>query len=264
MTPEGTVEAIALSELKALQQSLKKVEKALAGATKVFETAERRPIDELEKGVKALDAALAGLADRVRVEHAPAVAAAFRERISAQRIERSDVERRRRALAASAHSAGWPTDHAGETDYVGPFTVRHRPSESTVAFGSLRLLSLKLPSGEELMATLEASRSRLEAEANKGFEEFLIAALAAQQGMSHSEAVPWPAIVAQVVPDLKVRRRASKAILYRLSMLLSGQAPGNRRIQIAPPTLAEQRSAVSVPRLDRAHDDVRVYRVRLS
>ncbi len=258
-----TVETAALAELRGLQLSLRKVEKACAAAAKAFGSVERRPVEELEKVTKALDAALTAVGDRVRVEDARAYASTLAERTKTIRDERSDVDRRRRQLAAAAQVAGWAIEHTGAKDFVGPFSVQHRPSDSTIGFGSFRLQKLKVPSGEEVMAALEAHKSRLEAEAKKGWEEFVGAALAAQARISASEPVPWPTVVAEVLPDPKVRRRAGKTLLYRLAMLVSGLAPGNRRVQSVPPTLAEQRAAVTVPKLNRANDDVRIYRVRL-
>lgn len=258
------MESAALAELKGLQQSLRRIEKALAAATKAFSSLERTPIEGLEKVTTALQAALATAGDRARLDDSRAFALSLTQQAKTLREERSDVDRRRRRLAEAAQAAGWPIEHTGAKDFVGPFTVQHRPSDSTIGFGTFRLQKLKVPSGEEVMAALSAHKLRLEDEAKRGWEEFLAAAVAAQLRISASEPVPWPAVVAEVIPDQEARRKAAKTLLYRLSMLLSGSAPGNRRVQIVPPTLSEQRTAVTVPKLNRANDDVRVYRIRLN
>jgi hypothetical protein len=258
------VSQTAIVELKGLQAALRKVQRACTQIEKKFAESDHTALTDLEKAAKGLESALLAIRSRAQLPETESYNAGLIQTLAQLRAHRGDVNRRREDLAATARAAGWPTEHTGAKDYIGPFSLQHQPADSVINFGSYRLQKIKMPSGQELVAALEMHRKRLESEAMKGWSEFFEAALAVQNRLSVSEPVPWPRLASELVPDPKARRKAGKTLLFRLSMLLSGRAPGDRGIQIVPPTLFEQRSALTVPKLNQANDEVRVYRVRLS
>lgn len=250
------------TEIQSLKTAARKVETALAQADKAFAEAERAPVALLQKVVRGLGEAL----DSLPPSCLPLTRSRFNEleaRVAEILSARSEVAPRRQALVELARAAGWDVVSTSVKDFVGPFTVEHAPSASTVKFGPYRLAKLELPAGAELMNTLKAQKQKLHDEALKGWDDFIRRALEAQGSVGFAETVPWPTLVAHAIPDPVARKRAAKALHYRVAMLISGQAPGGHRIQCVPPTLAEQRLALSVPRLDRANDETRIYRVRL-
>jgi hypothetical protein len=252
-----------LAEIDAQIEALRSVKRAADRVQKVLAAAADSDLESLEQAQAALSLALKDNTLSALVPVAAKLAIDAKARLASLKSERADVRRRREDFARLAHLRGWPTAHTGEVDHVGPFILHHAQDATTISYGSLRIAKLKYPSPTLIANAIEAHERKLNADAHDRFEEFLGAAAREQENLSKSEAVPWPAVIEALIPNVAERKRMKRVLLWRLGLLLSGRAPGGWRIETVPPNLQEMPRAWSVPRLDRPNDALRLFRIRL-
>lgn len=187
----------------------------------------------------------------------------YRSRIEEIKRKRSDVRARREEFVRIARDAGWVVQSTGTADFVGPFKIQHDERTTIVFFAKFRVKRISYPSGATVLDTLKKVSEKMEDDALKGWGEFVDSVVATQERISATEPVPWGELFASIVPDKAQQKRLGRLFCYRLSLLISGKAPGGWKAVTVPPALAEQRFAWRVPRLDRPNDVVRVHRLRL-
>lgn len=175
----------------------------------------------------------------------------------APRRPEPDVNVRREDLHRLAQARGKNTTHTQSRDHIGPFTVEHSDSGSTVRLGELKPRHLPHPSAELLLETMEQEQVRLRRAAEAAFSEEALARMEQHQAHEPDRAIPLPEL-------LKAAGRPipKETVVYGVALLRS-QGLRGRQAQISPPTLAEQGSAITVPSLDRANDPERIFRLRL-
>lgn len=252
-----------LAEVDARIEALRNVKRALDRVQKILSAAVDPDFESLEQAEAALSLALTDKALAAVVPLAAKLAADAMARLASLKSERIDVRRRREDFARLAQLRGWPTAHTGDADHVGPFTLHHAQEATTISYASLRIARLKYPSPVLVAEAIAAHERKLDGDARRHFEEFLVAAAREQERLSKTEAVPWPAIIEVLIPNAAERKRMKRLLLWRLGLLLSGRAPGGWRIETVPPNLQEMPRAWSVPRLDRPNDALRLFRIRL-
>jgi hypothetical protein len=254
---------LALSEALELTKALRPACKAIDGVLKALETSDKEPLGQLTKKVAALErtAEQEGLKRSV-VALGTALVETKRALAGIER-DRRDVLKRRQAIALLAAERGFRFKHGDRSDWLGPFRVDHTEQTAVIKLARFAVARLRSPSGLEAVLAAEASRSKLEKEARRGWDEFVAAAYRRQETLSPSEPVAWAALVDAAIPDPKVRRRNAPVITYRLALLVFGGAPDGWAFTCVPPTLAEQRNAVEVPDPQHPGESVRVSRGRL-
>ncbi len=220
-------------------------------------------IDILERKVGALEKALRQGSLETTIPQAGGALEQIRSRLDELKKQRSDARRRREEFARLARERGWSLVQTASGDYTGPFKLEHTEKACTLRFGRFLLKRLSYPSPIHLADAIVESTQQLEAEARRGWSEFIARAAEAQEKLSPVEPVPWKELVQAAIPDAKQSSRLKRSLCYRLAMLMSSRGLEGWGIAIAPPNLAEQREAWTVPRLDRPNESVRVFRVRL-
>lgn len=176
---------------------------------------------------------------------------------------RSDIRARRESLMKIARKNKLICESTGTTDYIAPFRVEHQPNQSQIFFGRIRLEKLSYPTANEIFEVIQKSHQSLQSESRKDWDSFLQGMIQAQSRISSIGPVPWKALLDMVIPDAKIQRRMELVLCYRLALLIEGQDTNGWKAVVTPPTLTEQTNAWSIPRLHRAHEIVRVWRVRL-
>ena len=127
------------------------------------EAARRESLVDLAQKVAAVaDAAHADIVARLQVLEA----------------ERGDTNRRRNEFAAAASGYDWRVEHKQDRDFIGPFTIEHKPGQSVIKLGTTKVAVRAFASGAELFEAVKAERARLEVAAR--------AALARDEGEAPS------------------------------------------------------------------------------
>ena len=258
----ASVQSEGVRQVDAVLRSLKLLRKGLVQVRDLY-AAQEPIVAATENALNKMNAmenkeALASVVPMAYREEAE-----YRERLEHLKRQRSDVTKRREEMVRLARQNGMEVLCTGTADFTGPFKIEHQEDQSTVFFGKSRLERIPYPAAIHLVKALEKWRKSLEEKARKGWEEFIVKAVNAQEEISSSEAVPWRRVLNSVIPNEKSQKRLGVVLRYRLSMLISGRGPGGWRVVIVPPPLAEQRQAWSVPRMDRPNELVRVARLRL-
>jgi len=262
ISKEPELQDSAIAQIDNAVKSLKSLRKALFGMKDLLSSSDTY-FDEIAKKVKPLDAfsnpgPLASLVPLAIQEIDD-----YRARLEEIKSQRSDVRKRREEFVRMARDSGLLVQCMGTTDFTGPYKVEHVEQNSSIWFGKYRLQKIAYPSGGNILNTLRKVSRKLEEDALHGWNEFIDQIIAAQESISHTEFVPWKNLFNAVLPNIAQQRKLASLFCYRLSILISGKAPGGWKAITAPPALSEQRSAWGVPRLDKTNDIVRVYRLRL-
>jgi hypothetical protein len=176
---------------------------------------------------------------------------------------RSDVDHRRKDIAASAAGDAWALEHRETRDEIGPFTLHHRADSTVVKLGHVKLGELRFPTGEEVVRAVRAERARLEAAARALWPELRDRLVPLQQGDSE-DIVPWARAVEVLSTNDAPFKKREGVVLFLLATLRAYGIDG-WRVSFRPPSLAQQnaREAVSVPRIDKPGHADRVSGLRL-
>lgn len=176
---------------------------------------------------------------------------------------RSDVDRRRKDIAAAAAHDAWALEHRETRDEIGPFTLHHRADATVVKLGHVKLGELRFPTGEEVVRAVRAERTRLEAAARTLWPELRDRLVPLQQAGSE-DLVPWARAVEVLSTSDTPFKKREGAVLFLLAALRAYGIDG-WRVSFRPPSLAQQnaREAVSVPRIDKPGHADRVSGLRL-
>jgi len=256
------LENSAIAQINSAVKSLKTLRKALL-ETKDLLSSSDPCFDEISKTGNPLDAFPDTGPLALLIPLAIQEREGYRARIEEIKRQRSDIRNRREDFVRMARDSGLVVQCMGTTDFTGPYKVEHLEQYSSIWFGKYRLQKIAYPSGGNILNALREVSSKLEEEALHGWAEFMDQIVAAQERVSHTEFVPWKNLFNAVLPNIAQQRRLGSLFCYRLSILISGKAPGGWKAITAPPALSEQRSAWGVPRLDKTNEIVRVYRLRL-
>jgi hypothetical protein len=214
----------------------------------------------------ALAAAEEALADDLVALATAAAEEARRERdrigneLSERERERRDTAKVREALATAARGWDWMIEHKDRRDFIGPFTVEHAPGDVRVLLGRIRLKTLDHPTGEEVFAAVRSERERLERDARAEWPVIRTALLERQR--APEDAVPWRTLVEALSPDGPLRKR-EPAVVLALALLREGVLEAGWTLSTRPPSLAHQKDALSLPRVDRPGSPDKVYALRV-
>jgi hypothetical protein len=252
----------AIAQIDSAVKSLKSLRKALLWTKDLLSSSDPY-FEEIAKKMKPLDVFPDTGPLALLVPLAIQEIEGYRARLEEIKKQRSDVRNRREEFVRMAGDSGFVIQCMGTTDFSGPYKVEHVEQYSSIWFGKYRLQKIAYPSGGNIFNTLREVSGKLEEEALHGWAEFMDQIVAAQERISHTEFVPWKNLFNAVLPNIAQQRRLGSLFCYRLSILISGKAPGGWKAITAPPALSEQRSAWGVPRLDKTNEIVRVYRLRL-
>lgn len=219
----------------------------------------------------AVAAALLALADeaakedvvelaRKAAEAAAARAAILKADLESLKAKRGDHELRRRELADLAQGYDWTMVHRDKVDYIGPFTLDHAPEGSRLVLGKLKLRSLEYPSGLELFQAVKHERQRLEDAARALWPQLREKLLYLQQG---GGTATWAQLAKAFETPEATFKKVEAAALFALVWLRSGALEPGWSASTRPPALAQQSSAVSLPRIDKPGAPDRVFALRI-
>lgn len=208
---------------------------------------------------KLLEADLVALA-RTAAERAGAERARIAEALATREAERNDLDKVREGFAEAALGDVWTVVHKDRRDFIGPLTIEHAPGSAKLLFGRSRLRVLDHPSGLEVFEAVREERARLEAEA-KAVWPALKAALLPLQARP-DDAVRWPEAVRAIAGGSPFKKR-EPSVVYALALLRNGELEPRWSLSTKPPSLAHQKDAVSIPRIDRPGSPDKVYAIRL-
>ena len=235
------------------EKSGKGVAKAQAPGTEYAAAAAR--LAAIDDALKADCVALA----RAAVEDATARCATLRADVVALKTERSNHELRRRKLADEAQSYDWTMVHRDRLDFIGPLTLDHSPEGSKISLGYLKLRSLDFPSGAELFHAIKYERSRLDGLARSLWPR-LRDILVRLQGPGGS--ATWPQFAGAFDGPDSSFKKVEAGVLYALVLLRVGALEPGWSLSTKPPALAQQATAISLPRVDRPGAPDRVFAIR--
>lgn len=254
---------LALDEANDLIKSLRPASRAIAVVVKALELADESPLRELSKKIGALERVAEKQPLRRAVPSLEGAVAEAKQTFDDISRQRSDTLRRREGIAALAAARGLSFRHMDRSDWLGPIQLDHSATTTVLKLGRVTLARMKTPSPTEVVARAEKVKAQLERDARKDFEPFAEAAYRRQQELSGSEPVRWKELVEHVMPDQKERRRRAALLLYRLALLVFGEAPGGWVFKRVPPPLSEQREAIEVPDPRHPGESERIVRGRL-
>jgi hypothetical protein len=246
-----------------LTKALRTTASAIRAAVTSLSEAETAPLAEIQKRVTALERAATPAPVRTALPSLESAVSNARSRVNEIEARRRDVIARREAVAKAASEQQRPFRHSDRWDWLGPFRLDHTETETTVRLGKTAVARLKTPTALEVLDGVHKAETQIKAEALKGFADFASALYQEQQRETAAEPVLIRELFARVVSDAKARAKQEPVFVYRLSLLLSGAAPGGWLLRCLPPTLAEQRQAIEVPDVLRPGESTRVSRGRL-
>lgn len=252
----------AIAQIDSAVKSLKSLRKALLGTKDLLSSSDPY-FDQIAKKVKPLDAFPDTGPVALLVPLATQEIEDYRAKLEEIKRQRSDVRNRREDFVRMARDSGLVVECMGTADFTGPYKVEHAEQYSSIWFGKYRLRKIAYPSGGNILNALREVSGKLEEDALHGWDEFMGQIVAAQERISPTEFVAWKNLFNAVLPNIAQQKKLGSLFCYRLSILISGKAPGGWKAITAPPALSEQRSAWGVPRLDKTNEIVRVNRMRL-
>jgi hypothetical protein len=222
-------------------------------------TAVARLRSELAAAEEALAEDLVSLATAA-VDDARRARDGIADELSHREREWRDTAKVREALATAARGWDWRIEHKDRRDFIGPFTVEHAPGNVRLLLGRVRLKTLDHPTGEEVFDAIRAERERLEAEARAEWPAVRGALLERQR--APDDAVPWRALAEALSPDAPLRKR-EPAVVLALALLREGALEPGWTLSTRPPSLAHQKDALSLPRIDRPGSPDKIYALRV-
>ena len=262
MTEPGLI-AESLADADARAEQLAKVAKELGRALRQARTAIESPASYSEvlsasERLTKSNAALESLGLRVdplaRIEEA---VQALLERV---RAANRDVLERRTAVRDAAVDAGLTFTSLSQTrEVIAGFTVDHSPEVATISFGKYRLGKLAFPSGAEVVKALVEQQTALREQAVSDLWPKLL-----EHNAKDGHSLPWTDAIAVVSPEEPKRRKAEPGLCYLVALLVSGEGPGRWSAATSAPALQQQSGAITVPRLDRPSDSLRVFAFKLT
>ena len=261
-SPKTSFQSQAISQLDEVIKTLRGFRKCLVEFGKLLAAYDPLVV-EMAKRMKTLDRFSDTDPIAELVPFAIKEKESYRAQLEEIKKHRSDVHRRREDFVRLARDGGWDVVSTGTADLVGGYKVVHNERQSSIVFGKYNLRKISYPSGRNIFDALKNISKKLEADALKGWNEFIQQIVTTQEQLSVSEPVPWRKLLNSVIPNEAQQRRLGRILCYRLALLVSGKAPDGWRAVIVPPALSEQRTAWAVPRLDKPNDVVRVNRLRL-
>ena len=183
--------------------------------------------------------------------------------LAALERERGDADRRRNEFAAAASGYDWRVEHKQDRDFIGPFTIEHKPGQSVIKLGTTKVAVRAFASGAELFEAVKAERARLEVAARQIWPEMKEKLLPLQTGPDQT--VSWPRVVAALTAEKVPFKKREAAVLFALAWLSSrGLEPG-WAVGTRPPTLARQgkKDSVVLPRIERPGSPEKICAIRL-
>jgi hypothetical protein len=187
-----------------------------------------------------------------------------RERIANELSERErewrDTAKVRDALAKAAAGWDWRIEHKDRRDFIGPFTLEHAPGHVKLLLGRIRLKALDHPSGEEVFAEVQTERKRLETAARSEWPSIRAALLDRQR--APDDVVPWRELAAALSPGAPLRKR-EPAVILALALVREGSLEPGWALSTRPPSLAHQKDALTLPRIDRPGSPDKIYALRI-
>lgn len=177
------------------------------------------------------------------------VAADIDRQLEVERVELAewkqawgDVEPRRRDLADVAARAGREMVHREREDHLGPFTLRHQGPRTRLMLEGHNLGAFEYASGEELFEAIVAQEARLGEAACKLWPRLEACA------REHRDPLPWSRLCELVLgPD----KKPTADLLYAMGLLRDGALAPGWTVSTLPPSLSQQREAISLPRPSR-------------